>query len=150
MRNVVFIFLVCLVSSCGVCKPVIVVKDSVRVVYRDRLIHDTIEIVLNREVERIVTRDTVSHLENSYAESDAIVSGGELTHSLKSFPKVIKVPVTFEVHDTTYVEKDAEVIEVERELTNAEKFWITFGKIAIGIVIGVLLLFAVKICVKLL
>ena len=52
--------------GCGVCKkqqPTVVVRDSIRVEYRDRIVRDTINYEIPVEVEKIVTRDTVSHLE---------------------------------------------------------------------------------------
>ena len=45
---------------------------------------------VEKEVEKIVTRDTVSHLENSWAKSDAVVSDGFLSHSLESIPQIVK------------------------------------------------------------
>ena len=87
--------------------------------------------MVEREVTRNVTRDTSSHLENTYAESDAVVSGGVLSHSLQTKPQTIKVPVNVYVHDTVTVKEKAETIikEVERDLTWWQKtkmnlFWV--------------------------
>ena len=76
-------------------------RDSVRVEVHERLIHDTVSVEIPVEVEKIVTRDTVSRLENTYAKSEAVVSGGFLHHSLSSKPQVIYVPVEVPVTDTT-------------------------------------------------
>ena len=65
------------------CSPKIVEKIETKVEYRDRVVHDTTTFEIPVEVEKIVTRDTVSHLENTYARSDASVSGGYLQHSLR-------------------------------------------------------------------
>ena len=89
--------------------------------YRDRVVHDTTKVEIPYEVEKIVTRDTASHLENSYAKSDAVVSGGFLTHSLESIPQTILVPVEVKVTDTLWREsKEAQtekLVEVEKPLT---------------------------------
>ena len=107
------------IPSCGVCKhqPVIEHKDSLRVEYRDRIIHDTTTFTIMKEVEKIVTRDTSSHLENRWAVSDASVSEGLLSHSLESIPQIVKVPYEVEVHDTVIVQKStqSEIKEVEVE-----------------------------------
>lgn len=105
------------VASCGVCKPkpVIEYRDSVRVEYRDRIVHDTATFEIPVIVEKNVTRDTSSHLENPYAKSDAVVSDGFLWHSLESIPQTIEVPVEVPVTDTLIIEKEAQVIEKEVE-----------------------------------
>lgn len=112
------------ICSCGICKPEVVYRDSVRVEYRERVVHDTATFFIEKEVEKVVTRDTSSHLENAYARSDASVSGGFLSHSLESIPQVIRVPYEVPVHDTLIVEKHAEetIREVEKELTWWQRF----------------------------
>lgn len=105
------------VASCSVCKPRIEYRDSVRVEYRDRIIHDTATFYVEKEVEKIATKDTASHLENRWAVSDASVSEGLLYHSLESIPQVVEVPYEVEVHDTIIVQKStqAEIKEVKVE-----------------------------------
>ena len=100
--------------SCGVCKhePKIEYRDSIRVEYRDRIIHDTARFEIPVIIEKNVTRDTSSHLENPYAKSDAVVSDGFLWHSLESIPQTIEVPVEVPVHDTIYIEKASETVYV--------------------------------------
>ena len=120
MKKIVAIVLMCSVCvSCGLFKhtPVIEYRDSVRVEYRDRIVHDTATFEIPVIVEKNVTRDTSSHLENPYAKSDASVSDGFLSHSLESIPQIIKVPYEVEVHDTLYFEKSSqsEIKEVEVE-----------------------------------
>lgn len=120
MKKGVAIVLMCSACvSCGLFKhtPVIEYRDSVRVEYRDRIIHDTAKFEIPVIVEKNVTRDTSSHLENKYAKSDASVSDGFLSHSLESIPQIIKVPYEVPVHDTLYFEKSSqsEIKEVEVE-----------------------------------
>ena len=106
------------------CSPKIVEKivTETKTEYRDRVIHDTTTFTIEKEVERVVTRDTSSHLENSYAKSDAIVSGGFLSHTLESIPQEIKVPYEVTVHDTVTVEKQAE-IRTEKEYVEKPLSW---------------------------
>lgn len=105
------------IPSCSVCKPRVEYRDSVRMEYRDRIVHDTATFVVEKEVEKIITKDTTSHLENRWAVSDAVVSGGLLSHSLESIPQIVQVPFEVEVRDTIIVEKSSqsEIKEVEVE-----------------------------------
>lgn len=111
--------------------------------YRDLVVHDTTKVEIPYEVEKIVTRDTASHLENSYAKSDAVVSGGFLSHSLESIPQTILVPVEVKVTDTLWREsKEAQtekLVEVEKPLTWWQKFrlrafWWLLGGVALAVV----------------
>ena len=106
--------------------------DSVRVEIRERLVHDTVKFEVPVIKEKNVTRDTASHLENEWAQSDAEVKDGFLWHSLETKPHTVYVPVEVPVHDTTYIEKEAvETVitkEVEKPLTGWQKarigaFW---------------------------
>lgn len=106
------------------CSPKVIVQKEVVTEYRDRIVHDTTQVEIPYEVEKVVTKDTASHLENTYAKSDAIVSGGLLSHSLESRPQIIKVPV--EVHVTDTLVKEAEIrtetVEIEKPLSWWQKF----------------------------
>lgn len=84
-------------------------KDSVRVEYRERLVRDTAYIEVPREAERIITRDTSSHLENTYATSDASIQDGLLHHSLETKPQKLAAPVDVPVRDTIYVQTSSDV-----------------------------------------
>lgn len=114
--------LVCVLMS-G-CSPKIVEKVVTQVEYRDRVVHDTATVEVPVEVEKIVTRDTTSHLENNWAKSDAMVSGGFLHHSLESKPRIIQVPVEVHVTDTVLKEQEIKEVEklVEKELTWWQRF----------------------------
>lgn len=114
-------------SSCAISRPpVIQYRDSVRVEIRDRLVHDTVGVPVPVEAEKVVTRDTSSHLENSLASSDAIVSGGLLHHSLQTKPQTLHVPVAVPARDSI-IYRDREVVkevpvEVEKKLTFWQRF----------------------------
>ena len=126
---VVFFFIMgaMLFTSCAVTKPQPSAQtDSVRVEIRERIVHDSVYFEVPVEVEKVVTRDTASHLENSLALSDAVVSGGFLFHSLATKPQKVAVPVTVTVTDTLVVEKEGQTIYeteyVEKELTWWQSF----------------------------
>jgi len=126
MRPAVFAFCAILFASCAVQRPVSEYRDSVRVEYRDRIVRDTVPYAVPVEVEKVVTRDTSSRLENSLAVSSAVVSGGYLHHELRTKAQTIQVPVAVEVRDTVYVEKEAQIltqtVEVEKSLTFWQRF----------------------------
>jgi len=127
-KLVLFAIILAFCASCGICKhqPTIEYRDSIRVEYRDRIIHDTTSFEIPVEVERIVTRDTASHLENTYGKSDAVVSEGFLFHSLMTKPQVIKVPFAVEVHDTTYIEHETNTEFVTQYVEKDLTWWQDF------------------------
>ena len=106
------------------CSPRIIKEVHTEIEYRDREVHDTATVEIPVIIEKNITRDTVSHLENTYAKSDAMVSQGLLFHSLESKPQIIKVPVTVHVTDTLYKEAQIEekIVEVEKPLSWWQKF----------------------------
>ena len=110
--------LYCLVS-CAASKPAATIRDSVRVEIRERIVHDTAYFAISGDFQQKTSKDTTSLLKNEYAQSYAAVEGGLLTHSLRTFPQTVKVPVTVTVHDTLIVERQAETIvqEVPRQPT---------------------------------
>lgn len=70
-------------------------QDSVFVEVRERIeyIRDTVEVTIPAISESVTTRDTVSHLENPYAASRAVIAGGILHHSLMTKPQIQRIPV---------------------------------------------------------
>lgn len=111
-------------------------QDSTKIetIIRTEYIPDTIFVEIPVESERQTVRDTTSHLETSYAVSDARITGdGALFHSLANKPQ--KLPI---VTDKKVIYKDSivyrnlthvDVVEVERELTRWQKiqmrgFWV--------------------------
>ena len=110
------------------CSPRVIEKIKTETVteYRDRIVHDTTTFEIERIVEKIVTRDTVSRLENKYAKSDAVVSDGFLSHSLESKPQVIKVPYQVHVTDTVYKEKASETVTETKYVEKKLNIWQRF------------------------
>jgi hypothetical protein len=118
-------------------------QDSVSVEVRERIeyIRDTVEVAIPAISESVATRDTVSHLENPYASSRAVIAGGVLHHSLMTKPQIQRIPVR-----TPSLRRDSIVYRnfyrdittsVERELTwwqetQIKGFWLMlsiFGSI---------------------
>lgn len=142
------IFLALCVCSCSpkVLPPVVQIRDSIRVEIRDRVVHDTVSFEVPVIIERNMTRDTTSHLENAWAQSDASLVDGFLSHSLETKGQTVYIPVTTYVHDTLIVEKEAQetVItkEVERDFTWWEKARLrAFGWLLAGLAACLLWIF---------
>lgn len=126
-------FLAVLLTSCGSSRHAatcIETHDSTKVEVRtERIEHiDTIYIELPRQVERIVTQDTTSRLENDYAVSEARVEAGMLHHTLETKAAKIPVPVksTIEKKDSittnSKTEVEKEKVYIEKELTAWQRF----------------------------
>ena len=127
MKKVIVIIMTAANLACS-CSPRVIEKIKTETVteYRDRIVHDTTTFEIERIVEKIVTRDTVSRLENKYAKSDAVVSDGFLSHSLESKPQVIKVPYQVHVTDTVYKEKASETVTETKYVEKRLNIWQRF------------------------
>jgi len=121
-------------SSCGAARHVSpTMTDSTRVEVHTvtETVHDTAYIELPVIVERIITRDTTSTLENDYARSEASVQNGFLHHSLETKP--VKHPVQIEtkiVYRDSLIYRDrveTKTVEVERQLTKWQSFKMRTG-----------------------
>lgn len=113
-------------------------STSVKVVHLIEQVRDTVYITIPEIVERNVTRDTVSHLENEYAKSDAIVDGDFLWHTLETKPQEKAVEIIKEIeYIDREIEKKVEVVKfldrlIEQEDTRFEKtqktvFWMVIA-----------------------
>ena len=118
--------IIIILSIAGGCSPKIVYQKETVIEYRDTTIRDTAYFEVPVEVEKIVTRDTVSHLENSLAISDAMVTDGFLHHSLETKPQEIPVPVVIHVRDT--IRQEAQIIEKEVEVEKPLSWWQKFSQ----------------------
>lgn len=143
---VTFALLAVLVTSCGSSRHAVTsieTHDSTKVEVRmERIEHiDTIYVELPRQVERIVTQDTTSRLENDYAVSEARVEAGMLHHTLET--KAAKIPIlsksTIEKKDSVTTNSKSEVekekVYIEKELTAWQRFrlrgfWILAAAVA--------------------
>ena len=114
--------------------------------YETLTVHDTAYVELPVIVEKVATLDTTSTLENTYAKSEAVVTGGILRHSLETKPVSIPVKVkTKTVYKDSLVYRDRVVREdvyIEKELTWWQRFRLKLGSVSlILIVIAILYLF---------
>lgn len=110
-------------------------QDSVNVAVREvvEYVIDTVEVSIPLISESVTTRDTTSFLENDYASSSAMVSGGLLFHSLSTKPQLrevqIKTPrLRRDSVIREYIRRTVEV-KVERDLTFFQQlqmrgFWV--------------------------
>ena len=154
MKNIVLLSIIVILSCSSCCKRFYTasVQDSVRIEtryeYIERVRDTTVYVPVPHEVEKIVTRDTVSHLSNSVAYSDAVVSGGFLYHTLinknVSLPTIIQIKEVEVVRDSIVYKDRVEVVvrEVNRT-TWWQRLWIYTGQVltfCAVILIGVVLL----------
>ena len=104
--------------------------DSTRVEYRERVtyIPDTVYIDIPQQQSERTTADSVSHLENDYAVSDArLLTGGILYHSLATKPQAKPVATSQKVvTQDSIVYKDrwrtvTKTVKVEKHLTWFQK-----------------------------
>ncbi len=133
MRNALILLSVLLLASCGTMRfaASTEMRDSTRVEVRAEYVEriDTVYVDVPRQVEKLVTRDTSSHLENDFAVSDASIDSlGFLRHSLETKARSLPVPVksTAERNDSIIYRDRAVTVErpypVEKELTSWQKF----------------------------
>lgn len=116
-------------------------RDIVRIEYRERtvLVPDTVYIEIPAQTAERTTPDSVSHLENDFAESDARINqDGSLYHNLKTKPQTKPVPTDKEIQYRDSIvyrdrilkvkDKVVETVEVEKKLSWFQKteiggFW---------------------------
>ncbi len=138
-----------LLTACGVARPVLEsdnTKVEVKVV--EKIVKDTAWFELPVIVEKVATLDTASVLENKYAKSEAIVSGGVLHHSLSTKP--VREPVSVESKETvrdSIVYRDriqTKTVEVERKLTWWQSLKMKTGGLTLLAIILIVILFLIS------
>ena len=117
-------------------------SDSVttKIVERVEVVTDTVEVAIPYISESIATRDTTSHLENEYALSDAMLSGGILYHSLQTRPQIRKVEFKRPI-----LHRDSLIIrnsfrEVTVEVDRPDTWWEKTQKIGFWSMLSIILL----------
>lgn len=133
-----------LLSACGVARPVLE-SDNTKVEVKTVIetVHDTAFVELPVLVERVTTLDTASVLQNKYAKSEAVVSGGVLHHSLETKP--VREPVSVEkqiVYRDSTVYRDRVVREnvyIEKPLTGWQRLKIKAGEVFIIVSVAFLI-----------
>lgn len=153
----VFIAIVLLLfSSCRTGKIVVVEgKDSIRIEERVREIKvtDTLFVAVPMQKESTTVRDSMSHLENDYAISDArIMIDGSLYHSLETKPRTdtLTQELSVQVRDTTiYREKVVpKIYPVEKELNWFVRMRIWLGNIMLVLISGAVIWLAARLFLK--
>ena len=144
MKPSAFLAFAILLSACGVARPVLE-SDNTKVEVKTVIetIHDTAFVELPVLVERVATLDTASVLENKYAKSEAVVSGGVLHHSLETKP--VREPVSVEkqiVYRDSTVYRDRVVREdvyIEKPLTGWQRLKMKAGEVFIIVSVAFLI-----------
>lgn len=140
MKNVLVLMIVFTLSSCcSMRQQRISLKDSTSVVVRTKTVFvpDTVFLEIPAQTAERTTMDSVSHLENEYAESDARINqDGSLFHDLRTKPqqKPIQIEKPIEYRDSIVYMNSEKIVPVEKELTKWQKtqirgFW--FATIAL-------------------
>ena len=138
-----------LLSARGVARPVLEsdnTKVEVKVV--EKIVKDTAWFELPVIVEKVATLDTASVLENKYAKSEAVVSGGVLHHSLSTKP--VKEPVSVESKETvrdSIVYRDriqTKTVEVEKKLTWWQTLKMKTGGVTLLAIVLIVILFLIS------
>lgn len=149
----VFIAIVLLLfSSCRTGKIVVVEgKDSIRIEERVREIKvtDTLFVAVPMQKESTTVRDSMSHLENDYAISDArIMIDGSLYHSLETKPRIDTIPKELSVQakdSIIYREKVIpKIYPVEKELNWFVRMRIWLGNVMLVLISGAVIIFIMK------
>ena len=118
----------------------IITETRIETVYQT----DTVYLEVPQIVEKVVTKDTVSVLENEFAKSAASVSDGLLAHSLETKP--VQKPVEVQtkiVYRDSIVYQDrvvTETVEVPAELSGWQKFKMKMGGWFLGIIVMLIVL----------
>ena len=140
MKNFVLVLFSLLCVACGSIKQVtpterVVTETRIKTVFKT----DTVLLEIPKIVEKVVTKDTASVLENDYAKSQAVVSGGLLAHSLETKPvqKPVEVQTKIVYRDSVIVKDNVivQTVEVEKELTGWQTFKMKTGGFALGIIV---------------
>lgn len=137
MKRILCIILLVGMTACCPCRHLTTsTRDSVRVEtnVQTEYVHDTAWIKVPIEVVRQTVIVDSSHLETSFAVSDArINSDGSLSHSLENKPQdkpiPFEKPITTINNDTYHGKTETEIVEVECKLTwwqqtKMRGFWI--------------------------
>jgi hypothetical protein len=142
------VLLLLLLAGCGNTKPV--VTQDVRIVERTELVPHIVFTTIPDISQTVVTLDTVSHLENDFAVSDAVIDRrGQLTHTLatkpQERPQMVEIPVVYRdsivtLTQTVEVEVPAELNLWQRVRINS--WWVlavlvllAYGKLIIKLIL---------------
>lgn len=143
MRATIILLAAMMAIGCCPCRKASVpaVRDSVRIEtqIRTEYVRDTVLVEVPVEEKVQTVRDTTSHLETTFAESDAAITpDGALYHTLRNKPQRHPAEVeTKVVYRDSIIYRDrikTERVEVERELTwwqqtRLRGFWVLLAAV---------------------
>lgn len=116
-------------------------KDSIRIETRVERIfeRDTLILEIPVQSEKQTVRDSTSHLENEYAESDARVNtDGTLFHSLNTKPQKKPIPFDKPVErkdSIVYINKEVKVpYPIEKKLSWWEQTSVRYFPLSLGLI----------------
>ena len=145
MKNFILVLFSFVAVACSSLRQVtptekIVTETKIETLYET----DTVYLEVPKIVEKVVTKDTVSVLENEFAKSAASVSDGLLAHSLETKPlqKPVEVQSKIVYRDSVIVQDRVvtEILEVEKELTGWQSFKMKMGGWFLGIIVILIVL----------
>lgn len=120
-------------------------NKSVETRYEKIYINDTVYIEIPAQTAERTTSDSISHLENDYATSDARINAdGTLYHDLKTKPQEKPVPIKIpkERKDSiVYIDKQVKVpVMVEKDLTAWQEFRLKWFNALVAVLLALLIL----------
>ena len=140
MKASTLLFFTLCLTACGVARPVLESDNTkVEVKIVEKIVKDTAWFELPVIVEKVASLDTASVLENKYAKSEAVVTGGILHHALQTKP--VREPVIVESKETvrdSIVYRDriqTKTVEVEKKLTGWQQAKMKVGGICFILII---------------
>lgn len=147
MRTTIILLAVMLAVGCCPARKAVApsVRDSVRVktIVRTEYVRDTVLVEVPAEEKAQTVRDTTSHLETTFAESDAAITpDGALYHALRNKPQQHPAEVeTKVVYRDSIIYRDREKtvqVEVERPLTWWQQICLRGFWVLLAVVVWVL------------
>ena len=137
MKRLLPLLLLVLVS-CATQK--VVTHESVRVIEHAEFIPVTVNVPIPEITSEVTVRDTSSHLENRYSESDArINSDGSLYHNLKTKPQNITATSEAKVqYRDSIIRIESETI-IEKPVEKKLGWWQSFRMKSFWILLALLI-----------
>ena len=129
-----------LLVSCAT--PRVVTRENVRVIEHTEYIPVTVNVPIPEITSEITVRDTSSHLENKYSESDArINSDGSLYHNLKTKPQNITATAEAKVQyrDSIIVQRIESEIIIEKPVEKKLGRWQSFQMKSFWVLLALLI-----------
>ena len=129
-----------LLVSCAT--PRVVTRENVRVIEHTEYIPVTVNVPIPEITSEVTVRDTSSHLENKYSESDArINSDGTLYHNLKTKPQNITATAEAKVQyrDSIIVQHIESEIIIEKPVEKKLGRWQSFQMKSFWVLLALLI-----------